>query len=155
MRSDIQKLREALRTYIRKVIKENEKADAEWVVDKVLTAVAAATNNKKDYQYAAALDSDKLKSVAQDIKSEKGSQTDEQLMETFFDWLASGARKYVHGIIDRRAGYLQQALKDDPKLQQMARNAGISSKDFEGKIYNLMKSDTKFLQALATQRFRR
>ncbi len=41
MKSDVQRLREALRSYIRKVIKEGDKADAKWVVDKVATALDA------------------------------------------------------------------------------------------------------------------
>jgi ribosomal protein S20 len=71
MKSDNQILREAIRSYIKKVIRESEeeqKADAEWIVDKIATALDAATNKDKDYQYAAAFDSIKLKKLAQDIK---------------------------------------------------------------------------------------
>jgi len=158
MKSDVQRLREALRSYIRKVIKEGDKADAKWVVDKVATALDAATNNKKDYQIAAVSQSDQFKKLAQDLKNNKDSDRspeDQQLMETFFDWLARGAQKYAHGIIDRRSGYLMQAVAADPKLAQLAKSSGMSARDFESKVYSLMKSDTKFLTALATQRFRR
>ena len=37
----------------------------------------------------------------------------------------------------------------------MARDSGMSAKSYEDTMYKLMKSDTKFLRALATQRYRR
>lgn len=153
MKSKHQRLREAIRSFIKKAIKENAEADAEWMVDKIATALDAAVNKDKDYQYAAAFDSDKLKQLAQDLKKQK--QDEQTLKETFLDWLAGGVNKYGQGIIDRRAGYLTQAIKSDPKLAQMARNAGMSAKDFESKMYSIVKSDTSFLRALATQRYRR
>jgi len=153
MKSNHQRLREAIRSYIKKAIKENKQADAEWMVDKVATALDAATNKDKDYQYVAAFDSEEFAQLAQDIKKQK--QEEEVLKETFLDWLAGGASKWGREIIDRRAGYLTQALKNDPKLQRMARDSGISTRDFESKMYGLMKSDSSFLKALATQRFRR
>ena len=154
MKSDNQILREAIRSYIKKVIRESEeeqKADAEWIVDKIATALDAATNKDKDYQYAAAFDSIKLKKLAQDIKNDKQSDdADGVLKETFLDWLAGGARSLGRGIIDRRAGYLTQAMKHDPKLQRMAKDAGLSPRDFENRIYGLMQKDTSFLKALAS-----
>lgn len=153
MKANERLLRESIRLYVQKLRKENKEADAEWMVDKVLTAIDAATNKDKDYQYAAAFDSDKLKKLAQDIQKEK--QQEAILKETFLDWLAGGLEKYGRGIIDRRAGYLTQAMKSDPRLAQMAKNAGMNARDFESKMYSIMKSDTKFLKALATQRFRK
>lgn len=159
MKSDNQILREAIRSYIKKVIRESEeeqKADAEWIVDKIATALDAATNKDKDYQYAAAFDSSKLKKLAQDIKNNKQSDdADGVLKETFLDWLASGVSKVGKGIIDRRAGYLTQAMKSDPKLQRIAREAGINQKDFENKIYGLMGRDRDFLKALANVKAKR
>lgn len=155
MKSDNQTLREAIRSYIKKVIKESEeehKADAEWMVDKIATALDAATSKDKEYQYAAATDSSSLKQLAQSIKKQK--QDEQVLKETFLDWLAGGARSLGRGIIDRRAGYLTQALKYDPKLQRMAKDAGLSGKDFESKIYGLMQKDTSFLKALASGNLR-
>jgi hypothetical protein len=153
MKVNEQLLRESIRLYAQKIRKENTQADAEWMVDKIATALDAATNKDKDYQYAAALDSDKLKQLAQDLKKQK--QEEQVLKETFLDWLAGGLEKYGQGIIDRRAGYLTQAIKSDPRLAQMAKNSGMSAKDFESKMYTIMKSDTKFLKALATQRYTR
>lgn len=152
MNSDNQRLREVLRPYIINAIKENNEADAEWIIDKVTTALKAAIDNKKDYQYVAALDSDEFKKIAKDIKDKTEDSDDQQLKETFLDWLSSGARSLGRGVIDRRAGYLIQAMKYDPKLQRMAKDAGLSPKDFEGKVYGMMKRDNKFLQALITQR---
>ena len=153
MKANKQTLREAIRAYIKKTLKEDPQADAAWMVDKIATALDAATNKDKDYQYAATFDSDKFKQLAQDLKKEK--QDEQVLKETFLDWLAGGAEKYGRGIIDRRAGYLTQAIKNDPKLAQMARDSGMSAKSYEDTMYKLMKSDTKFLRALATQRSRR
>jgi hypothetical protein len=153
MKAHEQLLRELIRKRAQKIQKENKQADADWMVDKIATALAAATNKGKDYQYVAAFDSTEFKKIAQDIKNEK--QTDEALKETFLDWLAGGASKWGKEIIDRRAGYLTQAIKNDPKLAQMARDSGMSAKSYEDTMYKLMKSDTKFLRALATQRARR
>ena len=153
MKAHEQLLRELIRKRAQKIQKENKQADADWMVDKIATALAAATNKGKDYQYVAAFDSTEFKKIAQDIKNEK--QTDEVLKETFLDWLAGGASRWGKEIIDRRAGYLTQAIKNDPKLAQMARDSGMSAKSYEDTMYKLMKSDTKFLRALATQRFRR
>lgn len=156
MKSNEQILREEIRRYIKKVIKEDKEADAEWVVDKIATALDAAVNKKKDYQYVAAMDSDEFKKTAKDIKNKTNDdESDQQLKETFLDWLASGARSLGKGIIDRRAGYLTQAMKYDPKLQRMAKDAGLSPKDFEGRVYDMMKRDNKFLKALITQRAKR
>ena len=153
MNANEQLLRESIRLYAQKIRKENAQADAEWMVDKIATALDAATNKDKDYQYAAAFDSDEFKQLAQDLKKQK--QDEQVLKETFLDWLAGGINKYGQGIIDRRAGYLTQAMKSDPKLAQMAKNAGMSARDFENKMYSIVKSDTRFLKALATQRYRR
>lgn len=147
-----QLLRELVRRSAQRLVKENKQADAEWMVDKIATALDAATNKDKDYQYAAALDSEELKQLAQDIK--KAKQDEGQLKESFLDWLAGGASRWGREIIDRRAGYLTQALKNDPKLQRIARDSGISTRDFESKMYDIMKGDTRFLKALATQTYR-
>lgn len=147
-----QLLRESIRLYAQKIRKENKEADAEWMIDKIATALDAATNKDKDYQYAAAIDSEEFKQLAQDLKKEK--QDEQVLKETFVDWLAGGARQWGRGIIDRRAGYLTQALKYDPKLQRMAKDAGLSGKAFEDKIYTLMQKDTSFLKALASGELR-
>ena len=89
------------------------------------------------------------------IKNNKQSDdADGLLKETFLDWLAGGARSLGRGIIDRRAGYLTQAMKSDPKLQRMAREAGLNPRDFENKMYGLMQKDTSFLRALASFKWR-
>ena len=158
MKSDNQILREAIRSYIKKVIRESEeeqKADAEWVVDKIATALDAATNKDKDYQYAAVRGSKEFNKLAQDIKDKKkDTEDDELLKETFLDWLASGARSFGRGIIDRRAGYLTQAMKHDPKLQRMAKDTGLSPAALEKKIYNMIGRDTNTLKAIVNFRLR-
>ena len=145
-------LRESIRLYAQKIRKENKEADTEWMVDKIATALDAATNKDKDYQYAAAFDSDEFKQLAQDLKTQK--QDEQVLKETFIDWLAGGARQWGRGIIDRRAGYLTQAIEYDPKLQRMAKDAGLSGKDIESRIYGLMQKDNAFLKALASGNLR-
>lgn len=154
MKPNHQRLREAIRSYIRKIIKETTQAqaDAEWVVDKVATALDAATNKNKDYQYAAALDSDKFKQLAQNLKKEK--QKEQALKEAFLDWLGGGMRYWGRDFIDRKQGYLTQAIGHDPKLQRMAKEFGISNSNFEKTIYNLMQKDTSFLRDLASGKMR-
>jgi len=154
MKSNSKLLREAIRKYAQRLVKENKQADAEWITNKIITALDAATNNKKDYQLAAAYDSDEFKKLAQDIDSKKSTDQDMQLKETFFDWLARGAQRYVSVSIDRRAGYLMQATKEDPKLQRMAREAGLSPADLEKKIYGMMGRDRDFLRSIVNQRWR-
>jgi hypothetical protein len=89
------------------------------------------------------------------LKNDKQSDdADGVLKETFLDWLASGVSKVGKDIIDRRAGYLTQAVKSDPKLQRMAREAGLNPRDFENKMYGLMQKDTSFLRALASFKWR-
>lgn len=156
MGSAEQSLRKALNTRIKKLLRENKEADAEWIVDKIATALDAAVDKNKDYQYVAAMDSDEFKKTAKDIKHKTNDdESDQQLKETFLDWLAGGAQSLGKGIIDRRAGYLTKAMKHDPKLRRMAKDAGLSPRDFESRIYGMMKRDNKFLKALVTQRAKR
>lgn len=75
---------------------------------------------------------------------------EQKLKEGFGNWLSGVARNLVHGIIDRRAGYLTQALKYDPKLQRLAKDLKITNNDFEKRIYTLMDKDPDFLRALAS-----
>ncbi len=145
-------LREAIRLYAQKLRKENAQADAEWMVDKIATALDAATNKDKDYQYAAVLDSEEFAQLAQDIKKQK--QQEAVLKETFFDWLASGARQWGRGVIDRRAGYLTQALKHDPKLQRMAKDANLTPVEFEKKVYSMIGKSTDTLKAIVDFKWR-
>jgi len=145
-------LRESIRLYAQKIRKENKEADAEWIVDKITTALDAATNKDKDYQYAAALYSDEFAQLAQDIKKQK--QEEEVLKETFLDWLASGARSYGKGILDRRAGYLTQALKHDAKLQRMAKEAKLTPAQFEKRVYSMMSRSTDTLRAIVDFKWR-
>lgn len=145
-------LREAIRRYAQKIRKENAQADAEWIVDKIATALDAATNKDKDYQYAAAFDSEEFAQLAQDIKKQK--QEEETLKETFLDWLAGGARNYGRGIIDRRAGYLTQALKHDAKLQRMAKDAKLTPAQFEKKVYSMINQSTDTLKAIVDFKWR-
>ena len=153
-----QQLRQLVRELIKKTlkeVKEDKQADAEWVVDKIATALDAATNSDKDYQYAAVRGSKEFNKLAQDIKDKKkDTEDDELLKETFLDWLASGARSFGRGIIDRRAGYLTQAMKHDPKLQRMAKDAGLSPAALEKKIYSMIGRDTNTLKAIVNFRLR-
>ena len=152
-----QQLRELVRKQIDKLTQDEKQAEADYIVDKILTAIDAATNKKADYQYSSAAASPEVKKLAKDLKNNKNAkkELDEELLaERVFDWLLGGARNWAHQILQRRKGYLEKALKYDPKLQRMAKDFGISKSDFEGKVYDLMKRDRRFLEDLASGKVR-
>lgn len=153
-----QKLRELIRKQLNELSKEDKQAEADYIVDKIMTAIDAATNKKADYQYSSAAASPEVKKLANDLKDKKKSKAkdlDEALLNEFvFDWLIGGARNWGQQILQRRKGYLDKALAKDPKLQRMAKDFGIPKSQFENKIYNLMKKDSRFLQDLASGKFR-
>ncbi len=151
-----QELRELLRRKISEVTKDEKQADADYIVKKVLSAIDAATNKKADYQYAAAVSSPEVKKLAKDLNKEKGGDdsNDEHLMNEIFSWLISGAERWGQGILQKRKGALEKALHKDPKLKRMAKDFGLSNKEFEGKVYDLMKRDRRFLEDLASGKMR-
>ena len=69
--------------------------------------------------------------------------------------MAGVGKKIAYDIIDRRAKGLTGALKTDPKLQKLAQDLKITSKDLESRINHLLDKDPRFLRALATQSVRR
>tara|TARA_R110000796_G_scaffold55882_4_gene129822 strand:- start:4330 stop:4818 length:489 start_codon:yes stop_codon:yes gene_type:complete len=149
------KLRELIRHKINEVTKENKQAEADYIVDKVLTAIHTATSKKADYQYPATTTSPHVKKLAKDLKKKKGKDSkDETLMNEIFSWLISGAERWGQGILQKRKGALEKALHKDPKLKRMAKDFGLSNKEFEGKVYDLMKRDRRFLEDLASGRMR-
>ncbi len=153
-------LRELIRQKIKEVTKSDKQQEADYVVDKVLAAIDAATNKKADYQYATAATSPEVKKLAKDLKKgiKKGKKedktTDEAFVNEIFTWLIGGAEKWGQDILKRRKGYLLKALDKDPKLQRMAKNFGIPKKDFENKVYDLMKRDRRFIADLASGKMR-
>ena len=80
---------------------------------------------------------------------------EEKLKEGFLDWMGGVARNMTYGILDKRAGYLQQALQYDPKLQRLAKDLKMSRGDFESRVTSLMDRDPDFLKALATAKYKR
>lgn len=151
-----QVLRKLIRSKIREVIKENKQADADYIVKKVMSAIDAATNKKADYQYASATASPEVKKLAKDLKKIKKNDKskDEAFVNEIFTWLIGGAERWGQQILQRRKGYLLKALDKDPKLQRMAKDFGIPKKEFEGKVYDLMKRDRRFLEDLASGKVR-
>ena len=151
-----QELRELIRRKINEVTKDEKQADADYIVKKVLSAIDAATNKKADYQYAAATSSPEVKKLAKDLKKNeyKGKSKNEILMNEIFTWLIGAAERWGQNILKRRKGYLLKALDKDPKLQRMAKTFGIPKKDFENKVYDLMKRDRRFLEDLASGKMR-
>ena len=149
-------LRELIRHKISEITKQNKQAEADYIVDKVLTAIDAATSKKADYQFPATTTSPHEKKLAKDLKKEKGGDdsNDEHLMNEIFSWLVSGAERWGQGILQKRKGFLLKALDKDPKLQRMAKDFGISKKDFESKVYGLMKKDRRFVEDLASGKMR-
>ena len=150
---------ELIQHNIIKIIKENKQEEADYIVDKVLTAIDAATSKKADYQFPATTASPHVKKLAKDLKKGKKEEggddsNDEALMNEIFSWLISGAERWGQGILQKRKGYLLKALHKDPKLKRMAKDFGLSDKEFEGKVYSLMKKDRRFLEDLASGRMR-
>ena len=141
---------------LREVSEDEKQKEADYVVDKLLTTIDAATNKKADYQYASAKVSPEVKKLAKDLKKEKykGKTKNEIFMNEIFTWLIGGAEKWGQGILQRRKGYLLKALDKDPKLQRMAKTFGIPKKDFENKVYDLMKRDRRFIEDLASGKMR-
>ena len=142
-----------------KIVKENKQEEADYIVDKVLTAIDAATSKKADYQFPATTASPHVKKLAKDLKKGKKEEggddsNDEALMNEIFSWLISGAERWGQGILQKRKGYLLKALHKDPKLKRMAKDFGLSDKEFEGKVYGLMKKDRRFLEDLASGKMR-
>tara|TARA_S200002703_G_scaffold14227_2_gene12280 strand:+ start:4814 stop:5302 length:489 start_codon:yes stop_codon:yes gene_type:complete len=149
-------LRELIRQKIKEVTETDKQQEADYVVDKVLAAIDAATNKKADYQYASAATSPEVKKLAKDLKKgeESDKTKDEALLNELFTWLIGGAEKWGQQILQKRKGYLLKALHKDPKLQRMAKDFGIPKKDFESKVYDLMKRDKRFVQDLASGKMR-
>lgn len=149
-------LRELIRQKIKEVTKSDKQQEADYVVDKVLAAIDAATNKKADYQYATAATSPEVKKLAKDLKKGKKEDktTDEAFVNEIFTWLIGGAEKWGQQILQRRKGFLLKALHKDPKLQRMAKDFGIPKKDFEAKVYGLMKKDKRFIADLASGKMR-
>ena len=79
---------------------------------------------------------------------------EEKLKEGFLSWMGGVARNITYGIIDKRKGYLQNAIKYDPKLQKLAKDLKISKNDFESRITSLIDKDPDFLKALASGNLR-
>ena len=78
-----------------------------------------------------------------------------RIEEGLIGWMGNVAKQVAYGIIDRRAQGLSNALKYDPKLQRLAKDLKLTTKDLESRIGSLLDKDPKFLKALATQRYRR
>ena len=149
-------LRELIRHKISEMSKDVKQQEADYVVDKVLAAIDAATNKKADYQYSSAATSPEVKKLAKDLKSNKddSKQKDESFINELFTWLVGGATNWGHQILQKRKGALEKALTKDPKLKRMAKDFGLSNKEFEGKVYDLMKRDRRFLEDLASGKVR-
>lgn len=150
------KLREYIRRECKRLHETNAEQQTDWFVDKILQSLDAATNKKADYQFAAAVDSDDVKKAAKDIKKEEQlTEQEETLINEFvINWLTGAARNWGNNILDRRKGYLDKAIKTDPKLKRMAKQFGIKEKDFEKTVYDIMKRDRRFIEDLASGKMR-
>ncbi len=80
---------------------------------------------------------------------------EEKLKEGILSWMGGVARNIAYGIIDKRAGYLTQALKYDPKLQRLAKDLKLSTSDFEQRVTSLLDKDPDFLRALSNVKAKR
>lgn len=80
---------------------------------------------------------------------------DHQINEDIMGWMSGIGKQVAYDIIDRRAKGLNAALKYDPKLLRLAKDLKMTTRDLEDRISTLANRDTRFLKALATQRYRR
>lgn len=78
-----------------------------------------------------------------------------KLNEDIMGWLAGVGKQIAYDIIDRRAKGLSGAIKSDPKLLRLAKDLKITTAELEDRVDTLLKKDTRFLKALATQRAKR
>jgi len=78
-----------------------------------------------------------------------------RINEDIVGWMGGVAKQIAYNIIDRRAQGLSGALKYDPKLQRLAKDLKLTTKDLESRINTLLDKDPRFLRALATQRYKR
>lgn len=79
---------------------------------------------------------------------------EEKIKEGLASWIGGVARNIAYSVIDKRSGYLNQAIKTDPKLIKLAKDLKLSTSDFEKRVATLLDKDPDFLKALATQRAR-
>ena len=90
-----------------------------------------------------------IKEVYQEILEE------EKLKEGILSWVSGVARNMAYGIIDKRAGYMSQAIKYDPKLQKLAKDLNMDNAAFEKRVNDLLGRDPDFLKALSTASYKR
>ena len=79
---------------------------------------------------------------------------EEKLKEGLFSWAKGTADNIVYSVLNNYKNIRQSDIFKDPKIKALAKDLKISQEDLEDRVSNLLKRDTKFLKALATQRYR-
>ena len=80
---------------------------------------------------------------------------EEKLKEGLFSWASGVSDNIIYSVLNNYKDIRQSDIFKDPKIMSLAKDLKISQSDLEDRVSDLMKRDTRFLKALATQRYRR
>lgn len=77
---------------------------------------------------------------------------EEKLKEGLLSWASGVADNIIYSILNNYKDVRSLQIYSDPKLQKLARDLKIDQKELQNRVSDLLKRDTSFLKALATQR---
>lgn len=77
---------------------------------------------------------------------------EEKIKEGLLSWASGVADNIVYSVLNNYKNIRQSDIFKDPKIQGLAKDLKISQSDLQARVSDLLKRDTKFLKALATQR---
>ena len=80
---------------------------------------------------------------------------EEKLKEGLFSWASGVSDNIIYSVLNNYKDIRHSDIFKDPKIMSLAKDLKISQSDLEDRVSDLMQRDTRFLKALATQRYRR
>ena len=80
---------------------------------------------------------------------------EEKIKEGLLSWASGVADNIIYSVLNNYKNIRQSDIFKDPKIQALAKDLKISQSDLQSRVSQLLKYDTKFLKALATQRYKR
>lgn len=80
---------------------------------------------------------------------------EEKIKEGLFSWASGVSDNIVYSVLNNYKDIRHSGIFKDPKIMSLAKDLKISQSDLEDRVSDLMKRDTRFLKALATQRYRK
>lgn len=78
-----------------------------------------------------------------------------KLKEGLLSWASGVADNIVYSVLNNYKDLRSTQIYSDPKIQKLAKDLKISQSELQQRVSTLLKKDTKFLQALATQKAKR